>query len=447
MSFFDKLKRALGFGPDIDDIDTDDSFHPQAEESSAPAPAKVTAPQPAAALPTVSPEMKERIFDGAVAIFNEALPGFLSASIDQDKQRQRLVESIDKGVDEYLNAIVAQAQAFAEAQLMADTQRARSESEKLRKDLEAVEQQRSTLREERLSADRRRRALAERVSDLEAQLAKAEAEVEQYQLENRGLINKLKVADVHLAASAEGGAAITDASLLAQVEDLNAQLAAAKEESEKYKAEAQTAKAEAAKATEEADKTVAKAKEDVAAAKEDVAAALAELNDSRQQQEIAAVLYSDLQNSMATEREGRIKAEEQLQKARELESSLDEFQRQMAQVEELIAKRDERIARLKSNNKKLREQLVSLQQDKARPRDEGLFSMIETREAPVAAPALDKDKLAAIEEEFECPEWFASEPDKDYTHPLLIPDADFGYKEPVKKNRHPENEAQLTLFE
>lgn len=440
MSFFDKLKRALGFGPDIDDIDTDDSFHPQAEESSAPVPAAVKAPQPAAALPTVSPEMKERIFDGAVAIFNEALPGFLSASIDQDKQRQRLVESIDKGVDEYLNAIVAQAQAFAEAQLMADTQRARSESEKLRKDLEAVEQQRSTLREERLSADRRRRALAERVSDLEAQLAKAEAEVEQYQLENRGLINKLKVADVHLAASAEGGAVITDASLLAQVEELNAQLAAAKEESEKYKAEAQTAKAEAAKATEEADKTVAKAKEDVAAA-------LAELNDSRQQQEIAAVLYSDLQNSMATEREGRIKAEEELLKARELESSLDEFQRQMAQVEELIAKRDERIARLKSNNKKLREQLVSMQQDKARPRDEGLFSMIETREAPVAAPALDKDKLAAIEEEFECPEWFASEPDKDYTHPLLIPDADFGYKEPVKKNRHPENEAQLTLFE
>ena len=38
--------------------------------------------------------------------------------------------------------------------------------------------------------------MADRVTDLEAQVERLEAEREQYELENKSLLNKLKVADI-----------------------------------------------------------------------------------------------------------------------------------------------------------------------------------------------------------------------------------------------------------
>ena len=80
-----------------------------------------------------------------------------------------------------------------------------------------LEQQRSSLREAQLSADRRRRALSDRVNDLESKLATAEAEREQFELENKSLLNKLKVADVQPALVED---------LTKEVERLKAALAA-----------------------------------------------------------------------------------------------------------------------------------------------------------------------------------------------------------------------------
>ena len=62
--------------------------------------------------------------------------------------------------------------------------------------MERVEQQKNTLREQQLSADRRRRALSDRVNDLEAQVARLESGVSSSRLENRSLLNKVKLADV-----------------------------------------------------------------------------------------------------------------------------------------------------------------------------------------------------------------------------------------------------------
>ena len=70
-------------------------------------------------VPTVSAEMKAKIYEGAVAIFNQALPDFLSRSVDPQAQQRLLAESIDKSVDQYLDNLMKQAEQYAEAKLRA----------------------------------------------------------------------------------------------------------------------------------------------------------------------------------------------------------------------------------------------------------------------------------------------------------------------------------------
>ena len=197
MSFFSSIKRALGFGDDYEECDDTVASNAGSDDETENASADNTAQAlQDVAVPAIDPDIKARIFEGAVAVFNEALPDFLRRSVDPELQRKRLVEALDKGVDEYLNQLMHTAEAYAESRLRSAADSSRRESERLRGEMENLEHQRSALREQQLSADRRRRALADRVTDLESQLAKAEAEREQFELENRSLLNKLKVADI-----------------------------------------------------------------------------------------------------------------------------------------------------------------------------------------------------------------------------------------------------------
>lgn len=368
MSFYDKLRNAFGFGPDNEYDDDDLDFKEENEQKSEDINVQGLASVPT--LPEVSADMKAQIFNGVVEIFNKNLPDFLSRSVDAKKQTQLLADALDKGLNDYLGGIMLQAEQYAESKLKTATENALKESEKLRNEIQQVEQARSNIREKQLSADRQRRALSERVSDLEMQLAKSEAEREQFQLENRSLLNKLKVADLQ-----------------------NPDSDAAKEYEQKMK-------------------------------------------DLRTQQEMSQQMYNDLQNQFAAEKDARAKVEAELEEAKKVVAGVEQLQEQMGKVEELIHKRDERIARLKAANKKLQEQIEEMKAIA----DNGLFSDdVREREQP----AID---MSAIEDEFECPDWFVSEPAPGEVSPLLQPDSDFGYQEPPKKPRKPENDAQLSLF-
>lgn len=411
MSFFSKIKEYFGYGPEDDDYeDSDETTNEAKSDYVAPAADKAGSDEPVVAdKPEISKEMKARVFDHAVAVFNEALPDFLSRSVDPQEQSRRLAEALDKGLDEYLNDLLAQAEKHAESKLKVATQNALRESERLRSDVQQIEQQRATLREQQLSADRRYRALVERVAGLETQLATCEAEREQYQLENRSLLNKLKVADVqkNFAQTADGTPGVP-------VEEY---------EAEKAKAE-QLEK---------------------------------ELADLRAQQEMAQGMYNDLTNQYATERNARKEAESALEEARKIVDGVAEIQEQMARVDAVIKKRDERIERLKADNKKLREELAAAEaaaKHAIENTNQGLFGVSNESndEKPADKPAESKfdaktaAEMAAIEDEFECPDWFVSEPAPGEVSPLLQPDPEFGYQEPPRKPRKPENDAQLSLF-
>ena len=424
MSFFDAFKRALGFGPDpdlISDSDTVDDPDVVAESADASEPRKEaedsSADTPAA--PSVDPDIKARIFDGAVAVFNEALPSFLRDTVDAGAQSKKLAEALDKGLDEYLTNLMSVAEQYAEA---------RRDAEKLRADMQLIEQQRVSLREQQLSADRRRRALSDRVTDLEQQLANAEAEREQYELENRSLLNKLRVADVTGATVAEGAVpAVATAELK----------------------EARTALAEAKSAAEQAEATAGEFRRNAEESMRRAEAAEKELADARTREEMNLAMYNDLQNTLVGEKAERRRLEESLAEAKTIVDSVAQLQLQMGQVEELIRKRDERIEKLKSTNKRLREQLAEKEKalEAVHRADRGLFNIdAEADEAVVRHTAVKSEDLSQIEDEFECPDWFVSEPPPGEVSPLLQSDVEFGYQEPPRKPRKPENDAQLSLF-
>ncbi|MBD5175181.1 MAG: hypothetical protein HDT06_05125 [Bacteroidales bacterium] len=445
MSLFSSIVRAFGFGHDEDEeFETVISDEPDTPSVAAPA-----TPEPAAAAeipeapatpapvrPVVSAEMKGAIFTGVLEIFNSSLPDFLAKSIDIERQKQLMAERLDKSLDAYLDTLIADAHTYAENRLKHASEATRIEAEKLRNDMQQLEQQRTNLQEKQLSADRRRRALADRVTDLEAQLATSEAEREQFELENKSLLNKIKVAEIQPGV----------------VDDLNSEI-------ERLKAELENAPApdEAPANTEELD-ALRRERDEALEQLQQTNDRLEQVNmQLRDHHGISQAMYTDLQKMYADECDARTKAQEELSTTaealaaaeaerdslRSAMQSLEVIQKQMGQIEEVINKRDEKIARLKANNKKLKEQLAEIRESRARRTaarlDDGLFA-IPADQTPEQKKITSE--LASLEDDFECPDWFVAEP-------APIPDrpdpAEFGYTEPPKKKR-PENDAQLSLF-
>lgn len=462
MSFFNKISRMFGFGNDSDA----DEFTDETTDGEAPVPVLAADGEqqsdvPLADVPTlpeIDPDMKARIFEGVVDVFNKSLPEFLARSVDPAVQRRLLLEAMDKSASDYLSNLMLTAEQYAEKKLKVAVDAAHRESEKLKTDMAQLEQQRSSLREAQLSADRRRRALSDRVNDLESKLATAEAEREQFELENKSLLNKLKVADVQpalvedltkeverlkaaLAAGDAGGIATSaDNGAFEKIEVLekeNAALVQSKKALEESIVEL-TRRTEALEKEKVELEQVWNTAEKKAAALED------DIKGLRQQQGLSQGMYDDLQSKFVAERDGRVAAERKLAEAEGMLEQLNQFQEQLGQIEEVIRKRDERIEKLKNTNHRLRDDNESLR--RRLEEDANLFAPQPSAERTVEP--LDEDlrnELSAIEDDFECPGWFvaASGPGP---MPLHTEDPNFGYQEPVRKPRKPESDAQLSLF-
>ena len=417
MSFISSLKRAFGFGTDEDLLDIDDSV---AEEQPATGDTPSgDSPESLPPMPEVSVEMKSKIFEGAVEIFNRALPDFLGKSVDPEVQKRLLAESIDSSVDSYLNGLIQQAEQYAEARLKASVEASRRDADQLRSEMQQLEQQRTSIREQQLSADRRRRAMADRVADLESQVEKLEAEREQFELENKSLLNKLKVADIQPSVVEE---------MAKEIEQLKQRLA---EETHPDDA-----------ATDELEKRLVQSGEENDALRKTV-------DGLKQQAELSQGMYNDLQEQFAAEREAHRADAEELEQARRLLEEVNEIQAQFSRVETLIRKKDEKIERLKASNRRLRDEVNAVKEQLAAVEGPNLFGYAEseTRAEAHAEESIGKvtQEIAAIEDDFECPDWFVAEPAADLP-PLRSDDTEFGYTEPPRKPRRPDSDAQLSLF-
>ena len=226
MGALDSIKRLFGFDAGYDDPDM------QEDEISKP---RYTPATPARQLsestvtPAVNPAAGSRgprpedIFEHVVAVFNQALPDFLKNSVDPEKQRRLLYDGLTADMKAYVEA----SRTEAEAQCRRNFEQQKTQLQANIREMEARYSQYNSMRDDMqqklLSRERQRRAILARNKDLDARVASLEAELEQIQLENKSLINKLKVADVRNGmqnGEAPGGEAV-DALIAAAVKTAN----------------------------------------------------------------------------------------------------------------------------------------------------------------------------------------------------------------------------------
>lgn len=198
MSVFNKIKQAFGFdGENDDEILADSENRPDLKEtknvrSSASPERKSDAPAIAADGP-----MPDAIFEHVLDVFNKSLPDFLQKSVSTPEQRKYLYDTLSDDLKVYVNA----SRDLAEKQCRKHWENEKTKLQANIRELESRYRQyddvRNDIQQKLLSTERQKRALTERVHDLEMKVMTFEAEREQFQLENKSLVNKLKVNGVH----------------------------------------------------------------------------------------------------------------------------------------------------------------------------------------------------------------------------------------------------------
>lgn len=186
---FKSLKKAFGFVDD-DELINDD---PETEAPSLPDSPVSSGSNTLPADPSVD---TDRIFTHVVEVFNASLPDFLKAGANTEAQRRYLYDTLSADVKNHLDTLAARAQEVCESRWRDDRESLNKRLKEIEERSKDLENKRLEMSQKQLSADRQKRALSERVHDLENQLSKLVADREQYDLENKSLINKLKVAGV-----------------------------------------------------------------------------------------------------------------------------------------------------------------------------------------------------------------------------------------------------------
>lgn len=471
MSFFSSLKRGLGLGGD-DSVAEDSLYADTTERESAPAAAGGSGQTDATPAPAIDPDARDRIFERVVAVFDAALPDFLQRSVDPAAQRRYLLDALDADMRAYLDRLAEAAQSHCRSEWEERQASLAAELDAVRTRSAELERQGAEMKQRQLSADRQKRALADRVHDLEATLGKLEAESEQYQLENRSLVNRLKVAAVQTGDNDAARGEIER--LTAENARLGEQLAAL----EAREPETGTAEREAlAKQIEEMTEGISSLKEqqrvsdemladqrerlaaataelearnaDVQAREADLAARAAELAEARTKlAEVEAALadFNEIAGKMEELDRALTARDEKIKRQKKLLASRD------AEIESLRHTVGENIRLQAEREKELMEQIETLRRPQAAAETPASYgaqtadrNAADSPESP--APRISEDDLSEIERTFESEEWFTKTPPPET--PSMRPadaDADFGYHPPKRRTPPAANPNQLSLF-
>lgn len=449
MSVFEKFKKALGFSDD----ENDDFYNEEESAVVVKTEQKNKDTSSHADNMVDTAQLTPLIFDGVIKLFNDSLPDFIKNSLDIEAQRRNIYDSLDEGLKTAIEKSIADARSTAGTQWKNERESFRKEIEDLKLQNKTVGDKHSELRQQQLSAERQKRAMKERLTDLENQISAFEAEKEQYELEIKSLLNKLKVSSVIDGDTAELKQEIV--SLQEQLEEArrsdkatemrqlidsaNEQLAQKNEQIAAL--EMQLADAKAVMPNEE---TVSEI-EDLKLTNKQLTEQNSMLDDAvkqlKKKEEIADVMINDLnkkaaeateklksaeteiaekdeyikslscdKNSSADEveslrnmlklsneellavREELSSNKEEIENAREAIEALDEIQNQVAKFEEIKNKKDSQITELKKESKKYSAQLKDLEQE-----NESLKKTIEKNlYAQVESEKLLKDEIEQL---------------------------------------------------
>lgn len=354
MSFFGGLKKALGWSGDDEDEDY------ITYESSAVDTAVSEVKKDNVVDFRDDDEIPEGIFDGLVDIINANLSPMVLKCLDVDAEKKYLYESLGPKFKEFVNNAKENGLAQARAEWNREKSELNGKVEDFKARCEAAENDMKEMKAVKMSEDRQKLALKERIRNLEDQVANAEAEKEQYDLENKSLLNKLKVTQVKNEASEEAEKEIQE--LHAQIIALKKKLAegggddervAQLEEEYKSKMEINNALMNEIRAE------AAKNKEELTAATAEVEALKAERDELKTAADDAKAELEKANGELAKANEELGKAKEELAEMSENLGVLDEIQEQLDKVEEFKKKKADEIAGLQ-------EKITQLEQDKAK---------------------------------------------------------------------------------
>lgn len=411
MSFFGNLKHALGFGnhesyeEELEGIDarvTPMRKRKEAETDPAACTALVSAThmvecearvaamagalvQPAegeesAAQEETPPAATDEIFESVVKIFNETLPDFLKSTVDEKLQREYLYEALSVSMKQHLQSLAEAAREECSRRYENERINMHREMENLRQKSQKMESDSSESKKLQLSAERQKRALTERISEMEKQMATLQAENEQYALENKGLINKLRlvavqggdttVAVADLVAGAEQSARIEELTqLTTQLTEANAHLVDTNDKltsaATHLTEEVDRLTAELSASQQSAEKADREAKENLAAlsmGRSRHSAAMAEMQQTLEKaQSIADIRIRELEERLAdlTTRHEEVTGE--LTEANRQLEVVEEINSRLEKLEEAKQANDALVRRQKEELKLQEEQLHSLQ--------------------------------------------------------------------------------------
>lgn len=357
MGFLDMMKRAMGFSvADDDELEVegiDATVTPlrqrvltQAKTDNSVGVAADGAPSaafPARADDAVVDRDNEEgleastIFEGVLSQFNEALPSFIRDSVDPERQRRLLYDSLDSSIKDYFSHLEKNVERRLRIRYESESRKLQEHIDELRRKALKEEEDNSNAKNLQLSAERQKRALSERVHELEKQLASIEAENEQYILENKSMANKLRLAAMSDRETGDPCQELLDreAEITAREERLKEQEAAMQAqlkamESRLDESARKLAETEARVSAEESAKVAGLEKE------------LTILRDSLQQakakDELSRAMVNDL-NSRAAD--ARKLAAEKEERAAELQTQLDTANEQLATLNARLVKAQE----------------------------------------------------------------------------------------------------------
>ncbi len=249
MALFKTLKRAFGFSDaeleeaELEGIDAtvvplrkrvDEGGAPTANESQSAVSVATNDASPADESSAAGEAVPSLIFETVVRIFNESLPEFLKTTVDETAQRDYIYQALDSSMKTYIDQLAIDATRRCNERWENERKSMQMQMEALRSKSQKDEADCSDSKKQQLSAERQKRALSERVHELEKQLAGIEAENEQYILENKSLVNKLRLQSV---IGADNGGGDVDEALKNKLDELNNELDAAKGAAENYRRE------------------------------------------------------------------------------------------------------------------------------------------------------------------------------------------------------------------
>lgn len=419
MSIIKKIRRSLGINADDDDDIADITQDEELSAASADRPGEAEAAGECNPPCPADDSLPADMLTAVVELFNSTQPEFVSRCLDTDAQKQYLLEHISADVAGRMRQAIKRAHDMG----LQDWEQTRrglvEEVETLRRQKEQLEQSREESKGERLSNQRQKRALTERVHDLEIQVSTLEAEKEQLSLENRSMLNKLRVAGL-------GEGAVDPQATSQMIEELerlreeNAEMSAIREKIENLTAEKEQAEAQLGSRISALSDSVSEAERRAVKLEKDLA----------ESSQTVERLNSDLQQRDDIIRNLNLKLADALREADRLAKKdvYDMSHLELTEIPDVIPTPDNEQQR--TAGKPVQKEKKARQKRGRRKRDENF-----------PAPK----RFSAIDELMDSDDWFVSTPPPRQEKPEKNDD-DFGYKEPPKKNPPADDDRQLSLW-